>query len=136
MKSNFEFLKRYWPALSQIGAAAESYVYSDPNACLYKLGMFGERLILEIFAFEHLQCLDLLWRELENHYSQKDVCIPILGAGITSFDGGSGASVSQQDLLDMMIWSYKLSSHKIKAPHRLRIVCKKNSGFTINNIDK
>ena len=88
------------------------------------------------FRDEYLQCLDLLWRELENHYSQKDVCIPILGAGITSFDGGSGASVSQQDLLDMMIWSYKLSSHKIKAPHRLRIVCKKNSGFTINNIDK
>lgn len=85
---------------------------------------------------EYLQCLDLLWRELENHYSQKDVCIPILGAGITSFDGGSGASISQQDLLNMIIWSYKLSSHKIKAPHRLRIVCKKNSGFSINNIDK
>ena len=55
MKSNFEFLNRYWPALVQIGAAAESYVYSDPNACLYKLGMFGERLILEIFAFEHIK---------------------------------------------------------------------------------
>lgn len=54
MKSNFEFLKRYWPALAQIGSTAESYVYSDPNACLYKLGMFGERLILEIFAFEHI----------------------------------------------------------------------------------
>lgn len=54
MKSNFEFLKRYWPALAQIGATAENYLYSDPNACLYKLGMFGERLILEIFAFEHI----------------------------------------------------------------------------------
>ena len=85
---------------------------------------------------EYLQCLDLLWKELENHYSEKDVCVPILGAGITSFDGGSGASISQQDLLNMMIWSYKLSSHKIKAPHRLRIVCKKSRGFSINNIDK
>ena len=85
---------------------------------------------------EYLQCLDLLWKELENHYSQKDVCIPILGAGTTSFDGGSGASISQQALLDMMIWSYKLSSHKIKAPHKLRIVCRKNSGFSLNNIDK
>ena len=47
MKSNFEFLNRYWPALAQIGAVAESYVYSDANACLYKLGMFGERLILD-----------------------------------------------------------------------------------------
>ena len=55
MKSNFEFLNRYWPALAQIGAAAESYVYSDANACLYKLGMFGERLILEIFTFEHIE---------------------------------------------------------------------------------
>ncbi len=55
MKSNFEFLNRYWPALAQIGAAEESYVYSDANACLYKLGMFGERLILEIFAFEHIK---------------------------------------------------------------------------------
>ena len=54
MKSNFEYLKRYWPALAQIGTSAESYLYSDPNACLYKLGMFGERLILEIFAFEHI----------------------------------------------------------------------------------
>lgn len=85
---------------------------------------------------EYLQCLDLLWQELENYYSEKDVCVPILGAGTTSFDGGSGASISQQDLLNMMIWSYRLSSHKIKAPHKLRIVCKKNSGFSINNIDK
>ena len=43
MKSNFDFLNRYWPALAQIGATAETYVYSDPNACIYKLGMFAER---------------------------------------------------------------------------------------------
>ena len=85
---------------------------------------------------EYLRCLELLWKELENHYSQKDVCVPILGAGTTSFDGGDGASISQQDLLDMMIWSYKLSSHKIKSPHKLRIICKKNKGFSIDNIDK
>ena len=54
MKTNFDFLGRYWPALSQIGGTAESYLYSDPNACIYKLGMFGERLVAEIFAFENL----------------------------------------------------------------------------------
>lgn len=85
---------------------------------------------------EYLACLDLLWKELENNYSEKDICVPILGAGTTSFDGGAGASISQQDLLDMMIWSYKLSSHKIKAPHKLCIVCRKNSAFSINNIGK
>ena len=83
---------------------------------------------------EYLECLDLLWKELENYYSDKDVCIPILGAGTTSFDGGSGASIPKQDLLDMIIWSYRLSSHKIKAPYKLRIICSKSSGFSINKI--
>ena len=84
---------------------------------------------------EYLECLDLLWKEIENYYSEKDVCVPILGSGTTSFDGSAGASISQQDLLNMMIWSYRLSSHKIKAPHKLRIICKRNDGFSINNID-
>lgn len=84
----------------------------------------------------YLKCLDLLWKEIENYYSEKDVCVPILGAGTTCFDDGSGASISQQDLLNMMIWSYKLSSHKIKSPHKLRIICRRNKDFSINNIDK
>lgn len=54
MYSNFAFLQAYWPALSQIGSAAESYLYSDPNACIFKLGMFGERIVQEIFTFEKL----------------------------------------------------------------------------------
>lgn len=54
MKSNFEFLNRYWPALAQIGETAENYLYSDPNACIYKLGMFAERLVQEILVFEHM----------------------------------------------------------------------------------
>lgn len=54
MKSNFDFLNRYWPALAQIGANAESYIYSDPNACIYKTGMFAERLVQEIMLFEHI----------------------------------------------------------------------------------
>lgn len=54
MKSNFDFLNRYWPALAQIGATAETYVYSDSNACIYKLGMFAERLVQEILVFEHI----------------------------------------------------------------------------------
>lgn len=54
MKSNFEFLNKYWPILAQLGANAENYLYSDPNACIYKLGMFSERLVLEILVFEKI----------------------------------------------------------------------------------
>lgn len=54
MKSNFEFLNRYWPALAQIGETAENYLYSDPNACVFKIGLFAERLVQEILVFEHI----------------------------------------------------------------------------------
>lgn len=54
MTSNFDFLNRYWETLAKIGKAAESYLYNDPNACIYKLGMFAERLVQEIFAKERL----------------------------------------------------------------------------------
>lgn len=52
MKSNFGFLNEYWPILAQLGANAENYVYSDPNACIFKLGLFSERLVQEILLFE------------------------------------------------------------------------------------
>ncbi len=32
MKSNFGFLREYWPALAKIGETAENYLYSAPNA--------------------------------------------------------------------------------------------------------
>lgn len=54
MKSNFKFLNRYWPVLAQLGANAESYLYSDPNACIYKIGLFSERLVQEILLFENM----------------------------------------------------------------------------------
>lgn len=84
---------------------------------------------------DYLKCLSTLWDEINIYYGQKDVCIPILGAGVTRFDGGTGASISQQELLDMIIWSYRLSSHKIKLPFKLRIICKRCEGFSLNKID-
>lgn len=83
---------------------------------------------------EFLDCLSTLWKEIDKYYGQKDVCIPILGSGMTRMDGASGASLTQQELLDIIICSYKLSSHKIKFPCKLHIVCKKRADFSLNKI--
>ena len=83
---------------------------------------------------EFLDCLSILWKEIDKYYAQKDVCIPILGSGVTRMDGESGASLTQQELLDIIICSYKLSSHKIKSPYQLHIVCKERDGFSLNKI--
>lgn len=81
---------------------------------------------------EYIECLYEMWKQIELHCSQTDVCVPILGSGLTLFEG---ESLSQQELLNIMIGSYKLSPHKIKAPYKLRIICKKIDGFTLNEID-
>lgn len=83
---------------------------------------------------EYLECLSVLWKELDKYYGQEDVCIPILGSGLTRFEESSGASIPQQELLNIIIQSYILSSHKIKTPNKLRIICKKCEGFSINSI--
>lgn len=71
---------------------------------------------------EYKDSLDLLWEEIDKHYGQKDVCIPIIGSGVTRF---SDASLSKQELLDVIIASYKLAQNKIHKPYKLIIVCKK-----------
>lgn len=82
---------------------------------------------------EFLECLSTLWKEIDKYYAQKDVCIPILGSGLTRINE---KSLTQQQLLDIIIMSYKLSTHKIKKPYKLRIICRKNDDFSLNKIDE
>lgn len=85
----------------------------------------------ELTRDEFLECLSILWCEIEMYYGQKDVALPILGSGVTRMGDDS---LTQQKLLDIIIASYKLSSHKIKKPYQLRIVCKKSDDFSLNKI--
>lgn len=53
--SNFEYLKEYYPQLAKLGIAAECYLYSDPNACIYKLGLLSETIVNAVFDIEKLK---------------------------------------------------------------------------------
>ena len=52
MASNFDFLAKYWPRLSQLGALAEVFLSSDPEACLDKLGMFADEVAQTLCTLE------------------------------------------------------------------------------------
>ena len=80
---------------------------------------------------ELIDCLKMLWSEIDKHYGQQDVCIPILGSGITRMDD---TTLMQQELLDIIIASYKLSASKIKKPNKLIIVCKRSEDFSLYKI--
>ena len=54
MKSNFEFLDKEFPVLSQFGKKAEAYLYSDSNSCLMKLGMISETIVNLMFTYDRI----------------------------------------------------------------------------------
>ncbi len=80
---------------------------------------------------EYLECLSMLWQEIDKHYGQTDVCISVLGSGTTRIGDNE---LTQQELLDIIIGSYKLSANKIKVPSTLHIVCKPRDDFSLNRI--
>lgn len=79
---------------------------------------------------EYLECLTEMWSQIDMYHGTKDVYIPILGSGITRLD----KDLTQQELLDIMIASYKLSPKKIKKPNKLHIICREREEFSLNNI--
>lgn len=79
---------------------------------------------------EYLDCLDKLWEQIDYYHGTDDVYLPILGSRITRFD----KDLSQQELLDIMIASYRLSPKKMKKTNVLHIVCKEREGFSLNDI--
>lgn len=85
----------------------------------------------ELTRKEYLSALDILWDELDKHSRLHDVAIPVLGAGITRFKDGT---LTNQQLVDMIIASYKLSPNKLKKPAVLHIVCRKEDEFSLNKI--
>lgn len=49
---NFVFLKSQWEDLATTGDLAEKYVFSDPNTSMIKQGMFAERMVKYMLAYD------------------------------------------------------------------------------------
>ena len=52
--SNFIFLEEPFPVLEKMGSLAEIYLYTDANACIYKMGSLAETIVNYIFEFDEL----------------------------------------------------------------------------------
>ncbi len=84
---------------------------------------------------EYLKCLSRLWEEIDANYCNKDVCVPVLGSGIARFENGISPSIPKQELVDLMIASYKLSPHKLKNNNTLHIICwKPSDDFSMDKV--
>lgn len=89
-----------------------------------------ERGLSRMTYERYLECLNNLWQQIDMYHGTKDVYVPILGSHITRLD----KELTQQELLDVMIATYRLSPYKLKNPFTLHIVCVGKNGFSLNKI--
>ena len=73
-----------------------------------------------LFMNEYVNFLLNFWNEIDKVYAGKFVSIPLMGAGITRFKDYS--NITEQDLLEMLIWSFKISRIKFPHPSKVSII--------------
>ncbi len=77
---------------------------------------------------EYIEFLINFWDRVNRIYAQKSVSVPIFGSGITRIK--EHKNISDEDLLKIMLWTFKLSEMKFKHPAKLSII------IHIEKIDK
>jgi len=81
---------------------------------------------------DYINCLLSFWNEVDRVYAGKTVALPILGSGITRFKGYD--NISDQELLELIIWTFKVSRIKFAYPSKVKIVVYNNKSNKVNLI--
>lgn len=70
---------------------------------------------------EYVKFLLSFWNEINRLYAQRSVTVPVFGAGITRFKNGF-EDIDINELLRIMIWTFKISKIKFAYPAKLTII--------------
>jgi len=73
---------------------------------------------------EYIEFLINFWDRVNRVYAQKSVSVPIFGSGITRIK--EHKNIKDEDLLKIMLWTFKLSEMKFKHPAKLSIIIHKD----------
>ncbi len=79
---------------------------------------------------EYIEFLINFWDRVNRIYAQKNVSVPIFGSGITRIK--EHKNIGDEDLLKIMLWTFRLSEMKFKYPAKLTIVIHKEKIGQIN----
>ncbi|WEB81025.1 macro domain-containing protein [Vagococcus lutrae] len=75
----------------------------------------------ELTIQEYVNFLLNFWNEINRLYAQRSVTVPVFGAGITRFKNGF-EDIDINELLKIMIWTFKISKIKFAYPAKLTIL--------------
>lgn len=82
---------------------------------------------------DYLGFLINFWDKVNRIYAQKSVSVPIFGSGITRIK--EHKNISDEDLLKIMLWTFRISEMRFKFPAKFTIVIHKDKIDKINLLD-
>ena len=82
---------------------------------------------------EYLEFMINFWDRVNNIYAQQSVSTTIFGSGITRIKGHK--TISDEDLLKIMLWTFRISEMRFKYPAKLTIVIHADKIDQINLLD-
>ncbi|MCC8056883.1 macro domain-containing protein [Cloacibacillus sp.] len=97
---------------------------------LTALSRFDENNKAYLEINDYINCLLNFWNEVDRVYAGRTVALPILGSGITRFKGYE--SITDQELLELIIWTFKVSRIKFTYPSKAKIVVYEKKSERIN----
>ena len=113
--------------------------YKSGTICVYKdflitaFAKFDESNRANLTMPEYLEFLINFWDNVNRVYAQQSVSTTIFGSGITRIKGHK--NISDEDLLKIMLWTFRISEMRFKHPAKLTIVIHKEKIDQINLLD-
>lgn len=94
------------------------YVYDD--YILTAFSKFDKNNKAYLTMPDYLSFLITFWDKVNLVYAQKNVSVPIFGSGITRIK--EHKNISDEELLKIMIWTFRISEMRFKYPAKLSII--------------
>lgn len=99
-------------------------IFKDDDFLLLALTRFDENKNARITLNELSDCFLRMWSEIDELKGSCSIVMPLLGSGRTTRIGKKGAeiNVSNQELLELLLSTFKISRIKIKKPANIIVV--------------
>lgn len=113
--------------------------FSIGTVCVYNeylltaFSKFDEQNRAWLTMPDYLGFLISFWDKVNRVYAQKSVSVPIFGSGITRIK--EHRNISDEDLLKIMLWTFRISEMRFKYPAKLNIIIHESKIDKINLLD-
>lgn len=105
-------------------------IFQNNDYLLTAFTKFDNQNRAYLYMSDYINFLLNFWNEVDIIYAGRSISIPLLGSGITRFKEYN--TVTEQELLELLIWSFKVSRIKFTYPSMVSIIIHESKKDKIN----